>query len=216
MELKSSHRSFGFQAELLVCLVAVAASVASAWPLAAELLEYNRTLIGQGQVWRVITGHVVHWTPSHWFWDVATFLVLGIVCARNSPARFAAALGASAAAISAFLWCCRPQIEVYRGLSGVDTTLFTMLAVGLWRDARRDGSIGRQFAAAALVGALPAKTAFEWITGSTLFVDPNPEAFIPLVGVHIVGAIVGCACAIVSNGLIPTPAIVRRRKASGR
>ena len=67
----------------------------------AELLQYDRSALEHGQAWRWVLGHLTHWSADHLFWDLSTFLVLGIACERQSRGRFAATVALSAAAIPA-------------------------------------------------------------------------------------------------------------------
>lgn len=41
---------------------------------AGELLQYDRQAIADGQLWRVVTGHLVHIGLEHLAWDAAVFL----------------------------------------------------------------------------------------------------------------------------------------------
>src|SRR5262245_41828103 len=52
------------------------------WGVTSELsgaLESNGVAIRHGEVWRVLTGNLVHWNPPHFYLDVGVFLVLGVL-----------------------------------------------------------------------------------------------------------------------------------------
>src|SRR5262249_40581548 len=108
-------------------LVALAVA-ASLLPGAAAWLQYDRVAISDGELWRVVTGHFVHWSGEHLFWDVLALGVLGWLCEQEAPRRFLACLAVSAVAIPAILWFAEPRMAAYRGLSGLDSALFAMLA----------------------------------------------------------------------------------------
>ena len=75
-----------------------------------------------------------------------------------------------------------PDIESYRGLSGLDSALFTLLVIS---NLDRRLSLGVGFLAAFLL-----KTAYEMATGATVFVSSSPDiASVPLA--HAVGALMG-------------------------
>ncbi len=57
-----------------VALIAIAVYLV---PGAADLLQYNRQAMAEGQWWRHLTGYVTHWNAEHLFWDVLVFIVLG-------------------------------------------------------------------------------------------------------------------------------------------
>jgi hypothetical protein len=84
-----------------------------------------------------------------------------------------------------------PEIPVYRGLSGIDTGLFTLLCVGIYQDARNSGDRMLQSAIVILTAGLFAKLVFEDVTGTTIFVDQYEAGFIPIIAAHILGALVG-------------------------
>ena len=101
-------------------------------PAAETWLQYDRPAIANGQAWRLFTGHLTHWNLDHLVWDVVVLAVLGAWCERTGLARIMMiSMIVSAAAISMALWFLKTGIEQYRGLSGIDSTLFMMLTI-LW------------------------------------------------------------------------------------
>jgi rhomboid family GlyGly-CTERM serine protease len=173
----------------LSCLAIMSSGVTAAW-------ELDRAAVASGQWWRLITGHLTHWNFDHLFWDAATFLVLSIMCLRRRPAATIGCVMVGSLAISAVVLGLHPDLTTYRGLSGLDTALFTLLAVMFYHDARRDGD--RALAAVAKWGlaALTAKTAYELATGDTLFVNSRQAGFVPLASAHAVGAVIGFMAAV--------------------
>ncbi len=99
------------------------------------------------------------------------FVVLGAVCELRDPRRMRGCVLVAAAAVSALVFLCFPEIETYRGLSGIDTALFVLLAVGIVRDAAREDNRGLTLAAGGLLLGFAAKPMYEAITGQTYFVD---------------------------------------------
>jgi rhomboid family GlyGly-CTERM serine protease len=174
-----------------------------ALPGMSEALQFERLSLAQGELWRLATGHLTHWSLDHLFWDGLMFAALGFVCEMRDRWRFLWCVGLSGAVISLGLWLGTPQIATYRGLSGIDTALFALLAVSLLREKWRERAWGWAACAMVLILACLGKIAFEAVTGNLLFVDPSAgSAFLPLPWVHAAGAIVG--------GLVATPLGVRR------
>jgi rhomboid family GlyGly-CTERM serine protease len=157
----------------------------------SELLQYDRQAIADGELWRFVTGHAVHFGFEHFVWDAAVFAVLALLCWRLGPRRCLVSLAAATLAIPAVLWTVQPGLETYRGLSGLDSALYVTgaLALGqrLWAEGRR--SLG--IAALASVAALAAKVAYELATGQTLFVDAARVGFAPVPLAHVTGALAG-------------------------
>ena len=73
----------------------------------ATLLEYDRAAILHGEVWRLVTGHFVHWSVGHLAWDLLAFAILSAVCMRRRW-LFAAVVLATAIVVSLFLLICCP------------------------------------------------------------------------------------------------------------
>jgi len=157
---------------------------------ATVLCEYDRATILDGQWWRVITGHFVHWNYDHLFWDLLMFVVLGVFTERRDRVSFVVTTVVAALAISAGLWWGTPQLTTYRGLSGIDSALFALAAVQLWRGTPRSAWATRTLIVSGGVGFV-LKVAFEIISGQTLFVNAEAAAFVPLPLVHAIGAAVG-------------------------
>ncbi|MBL9214832.1 MAG: rhombosortase [Opitutaceae bacterium] len=96
-------------------------------PLTWALL-YERGLILQGQVWRLWTGHVVHWGASHFLWDLAVFLPAGCWLERLWPARARWFYAVTPGLISVLLLAFDPALLRYAGISGLATGTLVLLA----------------------------------------------------------------------------------------
>lgn len=153
--------------------------------------EFDRAAIASGQLWRILTGHLTHWNFDHYIWDGIVLLVLGVLCERSDRNTYVACLLGSAVLISLSMWCCMPEIATYRGLSGLDSALFALLAGNLlvenWSERQWHWVVG-------LLGALLGfgmKVGYEVATARTLFVDSVAADFIPVALAHAVGACIG-------------------------
>ncbi|HUJ42281.1 MAG TPA: rhombosortase [Opitutaceae bacterium] len=116
--------------------IGMAAGLAFAWPAAAGGLIFVRTDILAGQLWRLWTGHLVHFTANHLLWDLAVFLPAGVWLEWVTPrgARWFYLLAPPT--ISLLLFFSDPALSRYAGLSGLATGLLVLLAlVQLQRDA---------------------------------------------------------------------------------
>jgi rhomboid family GlyGly-CTERM serine protease len=182
----------------LLCpgLVVALAALALITPDLTAAWELNRTAVAGGEWWRVFTGHLTHWNLDHLFWDAATFFGLAAVCMRRRPVATLAAVLVGCLAISATVLTAHSDLETYRGLSGLDTALFTLLATMIYQEARRDGDRALGAVAKWAGSALVAKTTYEVLTGATLFVDSEGAGFVPLASAHAAGAVVGFLAAI--------------------
>jgi rhomboid family GlyGly-CTERM serine protease len=160
-------------------------------PTAADLLQLGRVDVAAGEFWRLATCHVTHWNSEHLQWDLLMFVVLGAVCELRNPWRMRVCTLATATIVAAVVYCFFPDIDSYRGLSGIDTALFVLLAVDLMRDAQRQKNHTTVFLTAALLMGFAAKTLFELLEGSAIFVDQQSAGFALIVWDHIAAAVVG-------------------------
>ena len=172
-------------------LLSTAAAVIFLLPSLAARLEYDRTAIAAGEIWRLFSGHWAHYSFDHFFWDALAFGFLGIACECRSRRRFLVCVIASAFAVSLSVWFCLPGMRDYRGLSGVDSALFALLVVELCREGILSGKREQVAVAAACLAAFLLKISFELMTGNNVFVKSleSGAAGVPLA--HIVGATVG-------------------------
>jgi len=127
----------------LTLWLVLAAVVLFFWPSANHLVEYDRRLVCAGEAWRIATCHLTHWNLDHLLWDTFALGVLGVMCERRSRSRWLVCLIASAVAIPLAVLVLQPEMATYRGLSGLDTALFTLLAVGMLREKWSERYPGR-------------------------------------------------------------------------
>ncbi|MEM7050165.1 MAG: rhombosortase [Acidobacteriota bacterium] len=162
--------------------------VLQAIPAWADALQYDRRRIAAGEVWRLVTGHLAHWSWGHALWDGVAFALLVALALRLDRRRLPVVLLASAVAISLAVWFAEPGLRLYRGLSGIDAALFAFVAAALVRRGGRARLVGG--IALLLLGA---KIAWEMTTGGTLFVAAVDAGFVTVALAHWVGAAVGLA-----------------------
>jgi len=163
--------------------------VVALWPGAGEVLQFDRAAIASGELWRNFTGHFTHWSNEHLAWDLLVFFGLGCLCEQLNRMQFVAVLAAAAILIPLGLWLWASDFQTYRGLSGLDTALFAMLAAITLRSAFGE----RNWVLASMIGmllvCLVGKTLFELVSGGTMFVQAADFRPVPLA--HVIGAAVG-------------------------
>jgi hypothetical protein len=105
--------------------------------------------------------------------------------------RFWACVLGSTVLIPLALWTTMPQLETYRGLSGIDSALYVLLAVTLLKDEVHGRRWGWVIALSGVLVAFTAKVGYEIATGGTIFVNSGASHMIPVPLAHCVGAAVG-------------------------
>lgn len=109
--------------------VALAALGVAAWPAAGAVLEYERVAVLRGELWRLWTGHVVHYGASHLAWNLAVFVPAGVWLERLAPVRLRWLLVVAPVAIGGALLAVDASLARYAGLSGVATGVVALLAL---------------------------------------------------------------------------------------
>ena len=109
-------------------LFAAAALAIFALPQLSDTLLYRRAEIASGQLWRLWTGHLVHFGWQHLAGDLAVFLGAGLWLEALAPRTTRWLLLLAPAAISALLFVADPALTFYGGLSGVAVGVLVLLA----------------------------------------------------------------------------------------
>jgi rhomboid family GlyGly-CTERM serine protease len=90
-----------------------------------EHWRFNRTLVEQGDVWLLFSGHIVHLNWSHWALNMAGLAIVAFFfSAHASFKQWLTVIFVAACMINIGLWWWMPEIRSYVGLSGVLHGLF--------------------------------------------------------------------------------------------
>ncbi len=172
-----------------------AAALAVAASAAAPGLTYDRDRILGGEIWRLLTGHLVHAGPRHLLWDALPLLGVGLLFEGALGSRFWRALGMAALSVGAGLFLLDPGLGAYCGLSGVLNGLWVGGALVAARGEERAGRIALAWLYRACVLLDLGKVAFETATGSPLVTDPIALGGDPVPLAHALGALGGVLAA---------------------
>jgi rhomboid family GlyGly-CTERM serine protease len=97
-------------------------------------LAWERGAIPHGELWRLWTGHLVHYSASHALADALALGAAGLLAEPLAGSRrFALILPGGAGALSLGLLACAPQLQAYRGASGLAMLTAALAGVLLWR-----------------------------------------------------------------------------------
>ena len=172
-------------------LVVAIALLAAGIPGASSGLQYDRSLIGQGQWWRLVTSHWVHWTPDHLTWDLLAFAALTAAAIRLSRGRALATVALASCLIPVCIWVFNPELVRYRGLSGLASALYVLVVLEVWGRIPRGESRGKGVVAWLLLVGFAAKVVYELVSGNTLFVESMGEGIRAVPLAHGVGGAIG-------------------------
>ncbi len=173
-----------FPITLCLCSIAGALALLS---LALPVIDWYcfdyTAIVMQEEYWRLISGHLVHSSLSHAFWDISLFALLSAYLEKKDSQRLIMGLTLSVIGLSAFMLTPFVGIERYSGLSGV---IYCLLIMAYW-EWQKNHSV--------LVGLIPAvlvigKTLIEWQSSEAVFVSDGWSVFVEA---HLLGAAIGMA-----------------------
>lgn len=171
-------------------LFALPAALLAAVPALRDALLYQRDALAGGQLWRLWSGHWVHFSPSHLAWNLAVVLLVGVRLEKFRPGLLLRATLLVAPVLSLALFFLDPALHTYGGLSGLATSLCVLLALQLY-STRVDRFLG--VVILVLVGA---KVLHDTMVPLSLFAHFTSTAIQPSALAHTVGA----ALAVIYHG----------------
>ena len=112
-----------------VTYISLSILVMLAGDLGKEALRYDRVWIGQGEAWRLISGHFTHLGWSHLALNsVGLLLVWYLVGEAYTLRSWAMVIGMTLATMDVGFWFLNPELYWYVGMSGL---LHGLLAAGI-------------------------------------------------------------------------------------
>ena len=110
----------------------LASLAATFWPGLSNSLVYDRAALREGELWRLLTGHLVHFSPIHWAFNALVLGVAGFLVERQGTRRIVGLYLSLATGISVGLFLVHPQMAFFGGLSGIAVgILFTWALWGI-------------------------------------------------------------------------------------
>jgi rhomboid family GlyGly-CTERM serine protease len=153
-------------------------------------LAYDRQAILAGEIWRLWTGHWVHFSTQQLFLDISTLLLAAAVAQREFGTLFITrTLALGMPAISIGLLLVAPELAYYRGASGVVMMLAFAAGAAFWR--RRPGLR----AILIMLGLLAATKAVLDAAGFATSMSGLPDGVRVAWQAHVLGAGMGWASA---------------------
>jgi len=173
-------------------------------------LAYDRQAILAGEIWRLWTGHLVHFTTQQAILDASILLLAGVLTEVDLGwRRFARLLLIGMPAISLGLLLLVPGLAEYRGASGVAMMLSVTAVAILWsiRQETRTALLllGICFALKTLLDALGLATDFSGL----------PEDISVAWQAHVLGAGIGGAAVLAAKKYGRDPDIQKSSLAGG-
>ena len=165
-----------------------------------EALRYDRVWIGQGEAWRLISGHFAHLGWSHLALNsVGLLLVWFLVGSAYTLRSWALIVGVTLATMDAGFWFRNPELYWYVGMSGLLHGLLAAGIVARWKDIDAETII--------LLLLLVAKIAWEQFSGPVPGSESTSGGPV-VVDAHLYGALGGFLGAILLRIRVKSPASI--------
>ncbi len=165
--------------------LAATALLAQWLPGAAELVAYDREAVLQGQLWRIVSGHLVHFSSMHLLNNLVVLLPAAWLVETRYRPDVAPLLVGSSLAIGVALLIGEPHIIEFRGASGVAFAFVVYVCLRGLHEQRR-----WRMVCLALLAIVVAKFGAD-AGGWHLRQWQAHEGFVPLLLSHVVGAATG-------------------------
>lgn len=182
---------------ITVLLIAAVLMISTSATL-RDALVYDRDAILSGQLWRILTGHLVHFSRGHLISDLAGFVgAVWMIKMRRYPS--CGTMYIVTASVTGLL-CLQflPDMIRYGGLSAIGISAITYLCLCSLKEDRPPKWI---FWSILVLTAI--KIFAEIVTGRGVFISAQDTAIVPVPLVHIAGAAVASLYFIIIKGEIP-------------
>lgn len=182
-------KSVSHQAPLLV--LGLLCVMLQLLPGAADWLEYSRSALAQGQLWRLVSNALVHTNLVHMLMNLAALLLIWMMFRHLvSQQRCVLVVAVCSVMVACALWLFYPQVSWYVGMSGALHGLFCYCLI-------KEGVFARKSNLLLLLGVI-AKVGWEQWHGGSAQLEIWIGARV-LVSSHLVGALSGTLLALVGR-----------------
>jgi rhomboid family GlyGly-CTERM serine protease len=181
----------------LVTLCAVAGALVI-WfvPQFSPSLVFERREIAQGEYWRLVTGHWVHFSVQHLVYNLLALGIAGWLIEWHGFPHFGLLCALSALVIGLSLFVFEPRIQCYGGLSGIATAAIIYLAL----HSATQGAWQRIVLGVVLL-LLGIKLGWEWFADQPLLVRNEDPSVVVSPLAHLSGALTALMVFVVRRSI---------------
>ena len=164
----------------------LAAALVALWlPGAADVLVYDRSGIASGELWRIVTGNLVHFSTRHLASNFAVLLPAAWLVETRYRADARLIILTASSAIGIALLVGEPEILQFGGVSGISIAFLVYVCLRGLHENRRWRTICMILLA--VMGAKFTAESFGWHLRDW---QAN-EGFVPIMLSHVIGAVAG-------------------------
>lgn len=163
-------------------LFALPALLVAFMPARHALLLLDREALAAGNVWRLWTGHWVHFSTAHLAWNLVVVLAAGFWLERTRPGLLWRHIAVAAPIISLSVLIAEPGLQAYGGLSGLATGVVVLLGL---HELRAPGAA--RWLWAGILGIVALKTTHDHLRLAALFTDFGASGVRTASTAHVAG-----------------------------
>jgi rhomboid family GlyGly-CTERM serine protease len=183
------------RAPVTLAIAALCLLLVGAGETVAAGLAWERGAILHGELWRLWSGHLVHFSLSHAATDALVLAAMGLLAEPLAGSRrFAWIAGGGALLLSLGLLVFAPALQEFRGASGLAVLTAVLGGVLTWQRHPASRPI---LCCAAL--ALASKTLWEACAHTAAFTELPPGVAVAWQA-HLLGALLGGCAALAGQG----------------
>lgn len=145
---------------------------------------YDREQLLHGDIWRLFTGHFVHFSWRHLFFNLSVFAVLGFLLELRNRWIFLWLIALTTLSCSLYFLLFIPEMSKYRGLSGLVSAAVVYLALNEIR-----ATVRLRFIWVLILILFLVKVGYEIFSGEAVFASGSDSDFIIVPAAHIIGAV---------------------------
>lgn len=178
------------------------------------ILVYDRSLILSGEIWRLLSGHLVHFSKGHLLSDLLTFAVAGLIIESRRYPGFALMCIITAVGVGVASLLFLPDMHRYGGLSAIGISAITYLCLFSIKENEP-----KRWVYLVILLLTVFKIIHEIATGQMLFASSDNTSIVPVPLAHLTGIIVAILFFVLKTRThkhdCPTYALSRRHENRG-
>lgn len=149
------------------------------------MLVYDRSSILSGEIWRLLSGHLVHFSKGHLVLDLLALAVAGLIIESRRYPGFGLMCVISAVGVGVVSLLFLPDMYRYGGLSAINITAITYLCL-----FSLNKNEPKRWVYLAILLLTVFKIIHEIATGQMLFASADNTSIVPVPLAHLTGIIV--------------------------
>lgn len=154
-------------------------------PERAHLFVYDRNRVLTGDIWRLFTGHLVHFSWSHIAYNIVLLAFAGSWLERMNRSQYLWLVTLTVMASSLYFLIMLPDQERYGGLSGLASATVVYLSLYEIRYRRNARLIWY-----AVLILFAVKVGYEIMLREAIFASPDSIPFEVVPSVHVAGGLI--------------------------